>query len=148
VAHPKSDDGRVLLALKGTVEGMGLLEGDEGLREGDMEELRRLWGDLRDLGSFAKRKGYVEIGHLDCIQFIHALWSHRGAALTPARVKLMIDAEHTWYQPALDAYTLLLSQEFNRPPRKPLGGVSSEWNGPLILYVEITSPVTGRGKRT
>ncbi|RSH88590.1 hypothetical protein EHS25_002817, partial [Saitozyma podzolica] len=92
VAHPKGDDGRVLLALKGTVEG-------------DMEELRRLWGDLRDLGSFAKRKG----------------------------VKLMIDAEHTWYQPALDAYTLLLSQEFNRPPRKSLGGVSSEWNGPLIF---------------
>jgi proline dehydrogenase len=60
----------------------------------------------------------------------------------------MIDAEHTWYQPALDAYTLLLSQEFNRPPRKSLGGVSSEWNGPLILYVGITSSMTGRGTRT
>jgi proline dehydrogenase len=40
----------------------------------------------------------------------------------------MIDAEHTWYQPALDAFTLLLSEEFNRPPKD-----SSDWNGPLIL---------------
>ena len=28
----------------------------------------------------------------------------------------MVDAEHTYYQPALDAYTLMLSEEFNRPP--------------------------------
>lgn len=46
------------------------------------------------------------------------------------RVKLMIDAEHTWYQPALDAFTLLLSEEFNKPS---VGG--GDWKGPLILYV-------------
>lgn len=51
----------------------------------------------------------------------------------------MIDAEHTWYQPALDAYTLLLSQEFNRPPRHSSGAMSmgkstssDEWSGPII----------------
>lgn len=40
----------------------------------------------------------------------------------------MIDAEHTWYQPALDAFTLMLSEEFN----KPVTG-QSDWKGPLIL---------------
>ena len=47
-----------------------------------------------------------------------------------SRVKLMIDAEHTWYQPALDAFTLLLSEEFN----KPIKG-ETDWKGPLILFV-------------
>lgn len=47
----------------------------------------------------------------------------------------MVDAEHTWYQPALDAYTLLLSEEFNRPPKRSLSRSHAEefpWNGPLI----------------
>jgi len=44
-----------------------------------------------------------------------------------ARVKLLIDAEHSWYQPSLDAYTLLLSEEFNKPPKD-----GSKWSGPLI----------------
>jgi hypothetical protein len=57
VAHPKEDDGKVLLALKGAVGGMGVLEADEGLREGDVEELKALWGKLRKLGEFAKEKG-------------------------------------------------------------------------------------------
>ena len=47
-----------------------------------------------------------------------------------SRVKLMIDAEHTWYQPALDAFTLLLSEKFN----KPIKG-ETNWKGPLILFV-------------
>ena len=41
----------------------------------------------------------------------------------------MVDAEHTYYQPALDAYTLLLSEEFNRPPK---ASERTPWNGPLI----------------
>lgn len=53
-----------------------------------------------------------------------------------SRIKLMIDAEHTWYQPALDAFTLLLSQEFNKPPK---AGSGEKWNGPLILYVTSNS---------
>ncbi len=58
--------------------------------------------------------------------------------MRPDRVSLMVDAEHTWYQPALDAYTLLLSEEFNRPPkrssllsRSPSEGATA-WRGPLI----------------
>lgn len=52
----------------------------------------------------------------------------------------MIDAEHTPYQPALDSYTLLLSEMYNRPPHKSLlGGTddTAEWRGPLILYVSF-----------
>lgn len=48
----------------------------------------------------------------------------------------MIDAEHTWYQPALDAYTVLLAQEFNRPPKRNILGaadVDPELEGPLVL---------------
>ena len=49
----------------------------------------------------------------------------------------MVDAEHTYYQPALDAYTLMLSEEFNRPPKAASmlsGGKVTDpsWNGPLI----------------
>lgn len=36
---------------------MGILESDEGLQDGDLEELGVLWGKLRDLGAFAKKKG-------------------------------------------------------------------------------------------
>lgn len=47
----------------------------------------------------------------------------------------MIDAEHTPYQPALDSYTLLLSEIYNKPPHKSLLGKTqddTEWHGPLI----------------
>ena len=40
--------------------------------------------------------------------------SQRSSVLIQSRVKLFVDAEHTWYQPALDAYTVLLSEKFNR----------------------------------
>lgn len=95
-----SDELGSLLSLKGEVRDMGLLASDEGVREGDLQELRDLWGKLRNLGEYAREQG----------------------------VRLMIDAEHTWYQPALDAYTLLLSEEFNRPPKN----ASEAWRGPLI----------------
>ncbi|KAI9637293.1 FAD-linked oxidoreductase-like protein [Dioszegia hungarica] len=104
----ETGDTRYLLSLKGGVEGMGILESDEGLQDGDLEELGVLWGKLRDLGAFAKKKG----------------------------VKLMIDAEHTWYQPALDAYTILLAQEYNRPPKRGLlglGETESPIDGPLVF---------------
>jgi hypothetical protein len=47
----------------------------------------------------------------------------------------MIDAEHTWYQPALDAFTLLLSEEFNKPQKG-----ETNWKGPLILFVHSSIP--------
>ncbi|TYJ52758.1 hypothetical protein B9479_006608 [Cryptococcus floricola] len=93
--------GLELLALGGKLDEMGVLESDHGLREGDMEELNELWGKLKIIGNKAKENN----------------------------VNLFVDAEHTWYQPALDAYTLLLSQEFNRPPVKK----DDTWTGPLIF---------------
>lgn len=58
-------------------------------------------------------------------------WLHPSidfVVLTGLSIILYVDAEHTWYQPALDAYTLLLSQKFNRPPTSK----EEIWTGPLI----------------
>lgn len=107
-----------LLSLKGEMTDMGLLASDEGLRKGDLEELGALWGKLRSLGQVAKDNGYV---HSPIFQ---SSWMKE----LMGRVKLMIDAEHTWYQPALDAFTLLLSEEFNKPQKG-----ETNWQGPLIL---------------
>ncbi|KIR99722.1 proline dehydrogenase [Cryptococcus deuterogattii 2001/935-1] len=93
-------DPRELLVLKGKRDDMGVLENDQGLKEDDLEVLSDLWYKLRKIGKKAKENS----------------------------VTLIIDAEHTWYQPALDAYTLLLSEEFNKPPKSK----SEKWNGPLI----------------
>ena len=56
VARDQSDQ-RYLLSLKGALPEMGILESDEGLREGDVKELSQLWGKLRDLGAYAKKQG-------------------------------------------------------------------------------------------
>ncbi|CAD6587496.1 MAG: hypothetical protein TREMPRED_004769, partial [Tremellales sp. Tagirdzhanova-0007] len=112
---PLPSDRRVVLGegdmsairtLKGGVEGMGVLEQDEGIRDGDFDALKTLWGKVKSIGERARKQ----------------------------RIILMIDAEHTYYQPALDAYTLMLSEEFNRPPTVPSlpSGGKSSWNGPLI----------------
>lgn len=78
----------------------GILAGEEGIRDGDIEELRKLWGQLRRIGVAAKKNG----------------------------VRIVMDAEHTWYQPLIDGYTLMLSQEFNALPKK-----GEEVEGPLPL---------------
>ncbi|OXC69025.1 hypothetical protein AYX13_02314 [Cryptococcus neoformans] len=93
-------DPRELFALKGKWDDMGVLENDPGLKENDLEVLSDLWYKLRKIGEKAKEND----------------------------VALIIDAEYTWYQPALDAYTLLLSEIFNKPPKSK----SEKWNGPLI----------------
>jgi proline dehydrogenase len=100
---PQSADARVvsrlnadpnyLFSLKGAIDEMGVLSTDQGIKEGDLDELAQLWGKLKALGAHASDKG----------------------------VKLLIDAEHTWYQPALDAYTLLLAQEYNKPGLRTTG---------------------------
>ncbi|WVQ74810.1 hypothetical protein IAR50_004416 [Cryptococcus sp. DSM 104548] len=93
--------GLELLGLGGRLDEMGVLESDHGLKEGDMEELNELWGKLKVIGDKAKENN----------------------------INLYVDAEHTWYQPVLDAYTLLLSQEYNRPPVNK----DETWTGPLIF---------------
>ncbi|KAG9097237.1 hypothetical protein FS749_006756 [Ceratobasidium sp. UAMH 11750] len=64
-----------------------LLKG--GLTEEDITSLRTLYGDLRRVCRRARERG----------------------------IRLIFDAEHTWYQPGIDAFVLALSQEFNQPPR-------------------------------
>ncbi|CAE6433516.1 unnamed protein product [Rhizoctonia solani] len=61
-----------------------LIEG--GLTEEDIESLRTLYKDLRTVCSRAKERG----------------------------IRLIFDAEHTWYQPGIDAFVLALSREFNK----------------------------------
>jgi len=63
------------------------------------------------------------------------LWACMHNGVLMSSVKLMIDAEHTWYQPALDAFTLLLSEEFNKPQKG-----DTNWKGPLILFVPRRLP--------
>lgn len=92
VARAKANP-NFLYSLRGEISEMGVLSTDEGIKQGDLEELSQLWSKLKDLGAHASEKG----------------------------VKLLIDAEHTWYQPALDAYTLLLAQEYNRPGLRTTG---------------------------
>ncbi|KAG8714813.1 hypothetical protein FRC11_007044 [Ceratobasidium sp. 423] len=62
-----------------------LIEG--GLTEEDIASLRTLYEDLRTICNRAKERG----------------------------IRLIFDAEHTWYQPGIDAFVLALSREFNRP---------------------------------
>ncbi len=40
-----------------SLKGMGVLEGDEGLRQGDMEALEQLWGQLKTLGERTRKNG-------------------------------------------------------------------------------------------
>jgi proline dehydrogenase len=79
----------------------GILPGEENLREGDMELLRGIWQILLKIGKTAKESG----------------------------IKIAVDAEHSWYQPAIDGYTMLMSQEFNKI--QP-GEVANPATSPLI----------------
>lgn len=79
----------------GSIEPLGLLATDASVTDSDMVALHQLWVDMREMSAKARDKG----------------------------VKLLIDAEYACTQPALDALTLLLSREFNRPvPGKPFAG--------------------------
>ncbi|KAG8776921.1 hypothetical protein FRC12_000621 [Ceratobasidium sp. 428] len=64
-----------------------LLKG--GLTEEDIMSLRTLYDDLRRVCRRARERG----------------------------IRLIFDAEHTWYQPGIDAFVMALSREFNQPPR-------------------------------
>ncbi|KAI0917811.1 hypothetical protein AcV5_003960 [Taiwanofungus camphoratus] len=57
----------------------------------DVGALRELRADLREICARAQERG----------------------------VRVIVDAEHSWYQPAIDAFVLALQQEFNRLPQPP-----------------------------
>ncbi|OCH94220.1 FAD-linked oxidoreductase [Obba rivulosa] len=58
------------------------------LTESDLSELRELYEDLGKICAHAQKRG----------------------------VKIIVDAEHSWYQPAIDAFQLALMRQFNRLP--------------------------------
>ncbi|BEI81915.1 hypothetical protein CcaverHIS002_0210750 [Cutaneotrichosporon cavernicola] len=79
----------------GAFDPQGILATDLNVTDADMVELNEFWRKMRSLGALARDNG----------------------------VKLLIDAEHAETQPAMDALTLLMSQEFNRPEAgKPFTG--------------------------
>ncbi|KAH6917734.1 proline dehydrogenase [Coprinopsis sp. MPI-PUGE-AT-0042] len=62
---------------------------DVDLTPGEIHQLRELYEDLVDVCKRGQEKG----------------------------VRIIIDAEHSWYQPALDAFTLVLMRQFNAVPQ-------------------------------
>ncbi|KZT08997.1 FAD-linked oxidoreductase [Laetiporus sulphureus 93-53] len=64
---------------------------DSPLSSADTADLQELLEDLRLIGARAKARN----------------------------VRITVDAEHSWYQPAIDAFTLALQREFNKLPAKP-----------------------------
>ncbi|KAL1408792.1 proline dehydrogenase [Vanrija albida] len=91
--------GKAIPVAEGAAQPLGLLASDQGVSEADIVVLKDLWNKLYDMSVRARDNG----------------------------VKLMIDAEHAETQPALDALTLLLSREFNRPVP------GEEFKGPIIF---------------
>jgi hypothetical protein len=48
--------------MEDPIGGGGVLQGEEGVREGDESALRELWECLRDIGQRAKKNGWVAVG--------------------------------------------------------------------------------------
>ena len=57
-----------------------------------------------------------------------------GRSDTYSCVRLILDAEESYYEAALDGYVRLLSMKYNRPytPDNHLDKPSSPWTGPVI----------------
>ncbi|KZT08999.1 FAD-linked oxidoreductase [Laetiporus sulphureus 93-53] len=64
---------------------------DGPLTSDDISDLRELFEDLRSIGRRAEERN----------------------------VRIIVDAEHSWYQPAIDAFALSLQREFNKLPDRP-----------------------------
>lgn len=84
-----------LVPTIGSFDPQGILATDNNVTDADMDELNALWRKMRAMSALSRS----------------------------SNVKLLIDAEHAETQPAMDALTLLLSQEFNRPQQgRPFAG--------------------------
>jgi proline dehydrogenase len=66
------------LPLGATGDG-GVLQGEEGLKEGDLRKLDGLWGTLKRVGEAAREEG----------------------------IKVAVDAEHSWYQVSPASHLIL-----------------------------------------
>ncbi|CUA71364.1 hypothetical protein RSOLAG22IIIB_04579 [Rhizoctonia solani] len=73
------------------------------LSEGDVAALHELYQSLRQICAQAKKRG----------------------------VRITVDAEHSWYQPGIDAFVTALSREFNQPSTE---GGSKIPSGQPVVY--------------
>ncbi|WWC85649.1 uncharacterized protein L201_000515 [Kwoniella dendrophila CBS 6074] len=106
VLIPTSSDTSVYESYRHIVPRMGIHDDDPGVIPSDMEKLKLLWDRLDSLADRARRNG----------------------------VRLILDAEESYYEPALDGYVRLLSMKYNKPftPENHLETISTPWNGPVI----------------
>ncbi|CED82539.1 Proline oxidase [Phaffia rhodozyma] len=92
-----------------------------GVSTSDLEALRLLHKDMRTILNKARHSG----------------------------VRVIIDAEYSWYQPAIDAFQTILSLEYNKTPSQPsssllgststTGSFSSSWIGKLGFELPSSS---------
>lgn len=99
IAAPEAPNGSALASVSGVIQPLGLLSTDAGVTDADMAALHDFWTRLHSLAGRARDLG----------------------------VKLMVDAEYASMQPIMDAMTLVLSREFNRPTP------GTEFKGPVIF---------------
>ncbi|WRT63505.1 uncharacterized protein IL334_000410 [Kwoniella shivajii] len=82
------------------VKKMEVTESESGIKSSDIEKLKLLWDRLDYLTDLAQRNG----------------------------IRLILDAEETYYQPAIDGYARLLCMKYNRPRDSQ----DKAWTGPVI----------------
>ncbi|OSD05697.1 FAD-linked oxidoreductase [Trametes coccinea BRFM310] len=94
------------------------------LTEADIAALRALREDLRTICERARTRG----------------------------IRVMVDAEHSWYQPAIDAFTVDMMREFNKLPSPPkrswFGSRIHEQTTPTSVQPLIYNTVQGYLRRT
>ncbi|KAF9482380.1 FAD-linked oxidoreductase [Pholiota conissans] len=80
------------------------------LTPADIQHVKKLYADLSRICAHAKEKG----------------------------VKIIVDAEYSWYQPAIDAMTLGLMREYNTPSPNATGDVQPIIYGTFQCYLRRT----------
>ncbi|CAE7077422.1 unnamed protein product [Rhizoctonia solani] len=91
--------------------------------------------DSTDVAFFKQAPAHssVELSNED-VAAIHELYQKLRQICAQAKkrgVRITVDAEHSWYQPGIDAFVTVLSREFNQPSPK---GESSIPSGQPVVY--------------
>ncbi|KAF8761680.1 Proline dehydrogenase [Rhizoctonia solani] len=108
--------------------------------------------DVTDVAFFSKGQGSLPVKGLSSedITALHELYQSLRQICAQAKkrgVRITVDAEHSWYQPGIDAFVTALSREFNQPNAgaSPRSKMDSQWfMGPIR---HIFEGVLTTGKR-
>ena len=100
----------------------------------DVEALKELWQGMRKLALYAQRAGSA----VTPATTASPIESKSGGS----KVRLVVDAEYSWFQPAIDALYEALAQEFNRIP--PQATSTSSWTGYHDSLSALTQRLWGR----